>query len=84
MKYATRTAAASDTLQLQSIGHVIGTPAANVTAGAFLMWNFGSTEEVLEIVKTTAASIVIKVKGKSGNVGERRLMKARLVCILEK
>lgn len=83
MKYATRPAAASDTLQLQSIGHVIGRPASEITKGASLMWNFGSVEEVVEIVKTTAASIVIMIKSKGGYVGERRLMKKRLVCILE-
>lgn len=83
MKYATRPAAASDTLQLQSIGHVIGRPASEITTGAVLMWNWGAKEEVLEVVKTTAASIVVKIKSGCGYIGERRLMKKRLVCILE-
>lgn len=82
MKYQTRPAAASDTLQLQSVGHVVGQPAENIKAGAFLMWNFGAVEEVLEVVKSTSASIVIRIKSRSGYVGERRLMKKRLVCIL--
>lgn len=83
MKYQVRQSAAADTLQLQSIGHVIGQPAANVKVGNVLMWNFGQTSTVLEIVKTTPSFIVVKTESKGGYVGERKLKKSRLVCILQ-
>ena len=83
MKYELSRHATSQTIQLQSIGHVIGEPAKNIKKGDFLMWNFGSQSEVLEIIKETKSFVTIKVK--SGDyIGERKFGKERLVCILKK
>lgn len=76
-----------DTIQLQSIGHVVGEPARNIKAGDTLMWNFGHTENVLSIVRETNSFVIILTEYRSGlgvlNKGERKLKKDRLVCILK-
>lgn len=84
MKYQIATRPNENTLTLQSIGHVIGTPAQEIQPGDFLMWNFGEISEITEIVKTTAKMIVVKEKSKSGNIYERKFSKNRLVCRLSK
>lgn len=71
-----------DTLQLQSVGHVLGTPAGEIKAGDVLMWNFGMTSEVTEVVRETPKMIVINVKCSSGKIYERKMIKTRLVCRL--
>jgi hypothetical protein len=48
------------------------------------MWNLGSKGEVLEIVKETPKTITIKEKQVGASyVGERKMTKSRLVCILK-
>jgi len=69
------------TIQLQSIGKVPAVAASNINVGTVLMWNFGTTETVLEIVSITAKTISVKIQ--SGNfIGVRKLNKSRLVCIV--
>ncbi|CAM3933105.1 hypothetical protein [Vibrio aquimaris] len=67
------------TIRLQSIGHVPAIEAGQVTAGDVLVWNFGATSKVIEVVKTTPKQIVLLLEGESGERYERRLGKARLV-----
>lgn len=84
MKYQVSRTPGPNTLQLQSVGHVVGQPASNIKTGDSLMWNFAAVEEVLEIKNETAQFVTVTVKSNSGYVGDRRLKKTRLVCILEK
>lgn len=83
MKYATVSSATPNAMQLQSIGWVLGQPVKNIKLNDVLMWNFGETERVVEVIKETPKMIVIKVESKSGNYWERKMNKERLVCILE-
>lgn len=82
MRYARKSTPDNSTLTLQGVGHVVGTPAGDLAAGDSLMWNFGHISEIIEIVKQTEKTIVIKVRCRSGYEGERRLLKKRLVCRL--
>lgn len=83
MKYQLSRVATGQTLQLQSIGHVIGQPAENIKLNDSLMWNFGEIETVIEVLEPTKAFVVIKCRSKSGYEGVRKLKKSRLVCILK-
>lgn len=67
------------TIKLQSIGHVTAIEAGQVTEGDILVWNFGATSKVIEIVKTTPKQIVLLLESESGDRHERRLGKTRLV-----
>ncbi len=82
MTYATVNKSNPNSMTLQSIGNVLGTPAANIKQGDSLMWNFGFVEFVNAIVKETEKMIVVSITTKSGFIGERKLSKTRLVCIL--
>jgi hypothetical protein len=81
-KYAVKKHKDVDTLQLQSIGHVVGQPAENIKVGDNLMWNFGGIETVLSIDKSTEKMISITVLYE-GKEYKRGLKKSRLVCILQ-
>ena len=84
MTYTLVNQTTTNAMRLQSIGNVLGTPASEIKKGDFLMWNFGSKTEVLEIVNETAKTITIKEKEvKSDYTGERKMTKSRLVCILK-
>lgn len=83
MKYQLSRVATSQTLQLQSIGHVVGEPAENIKLNDSLMWNFGEIETVVEVLQPTKAFVSVKVKSKCGTIGTRKLKKSRLVCILK-
>lgn len=70
-------------IQLQSIGKVAATEAQNIKVGSLLAWNFGEISEIVEIVKETASTIVVKEKSRrSGCIYERRFNKTRLVAIV--
>lgn len=84
MKYTIVNSTGKNAMRLQSIGNVLGTPAGEIKKGDILMWNFGSKGEVLEIVSETAKTITIKEKQVGTSyVGERKMTKTRLVCILQ-
>ena len=70
-------------MRLQSIGLVLGTPAGEIKEGNTLMWNFGETSEVLQVLRETALTISVQTKTKTGNTYDRRFRKSRLVCILK-
>jgi predicted RecA/RadA family phage recombinase len=69
------------TIQLQGIGKLPATEAANIKAGDVLVWNFGETELVVSIEKQTAQSIWVEITSQNGYHGTRRMMKKRLVAI---
>ena len=69
------------TIQLQSIGKVEATEAINLKVGDVTVWNFGFTEEIIEVLKVTAKTRVLKIKSESGKFFERRLKNDRLVGI---
>ena len=84
MEYTLVNETATNAMRLQSIGNVLGSPASKIKKGDILMWNFGSKGEVLEIVKETPKTITIKEKQVGASyVGERKMTKSRLVCILK-
>ena len=83
MKYTLVNETATNAMRLQSIGNVLGTPESEIKKGDILMWNFGSKGEVLEIINETSKTITIKEKQVGDSyVGERKMTKTRLVCIL--
>jgi hypothetical protein len=50
-----------NTMRLQSIGNVIGTPAMQIKKGDSLMWNFGAIEVVNDILKETEKMLIISI-----------------------
>lgn len=72
------------TIQLQSIGRVNASLAQDITQGTVLMWNFGETSTIVEIVKQTAKTITVKERSdRSGTIYERRFTKTRKVAIVK-
>ena len=73
------------TIQLQSIGHVPATLAQDIKPGNTLLWNFGETSTVLEIVSTTSKTLTVKTRSdRSGNEYVRRFNKTRKVAVIKK
>lgn len=73
-----------NSMRLQQIGIVQGTPAGEIKKGDFLMWNWGAKSQVTKIVKESEKSIWIEETYDSGKTFQRRFSKTRLVCILQK
>lgn len=69
------------TIQLQRIGRMEATEAINIKKGDTLIWNFGCTEKVLDIIKETEKTILIDIICESGYRSTRRLNKNSLVAI---
>lgn len=67
-------------IHLQGIGKQPAVKASELKVGDTLMWNFGYTSTIIEIVKETAKSITIKTKNKDNYIGTRRLLKNTLVA----
>lgn len=85
MKYQLVNEGTKNSMRLQSVGVVLGTPAGDIKSGDFLMWNFGSVYTVNKILKETAKKIVISTSPEnSDKVYKQRLKKDRLVCRLTK
>lgn len=85
MKYTTVSESNKNSMRLQSVGIVLGTPASKIKKGDFLMWNFGSVYSVNKILRETEKMVVIETSPQnSTTVYEQKLKKTRLVCILEK
>jgi hypothetical protein len=69
-------------IQLQSIGFVPAVEAADLKVGDITVWNFGATEEILEVLEPTKAFVKLIIKTvSSGSIHERKLKKTRLVGI---
>ena len=83
MNYQLVNEGTKNSIRLQSVGVVKGSPASEIKKGHVLMWNFGSTESVVDIIKETPKTILISIKSDcNGNLYERRLKKDKIVCIL--
>jgi hypothetical protein len=83
MKYTLVNQGTENSMRLQSIGIVQGTPAKKIKAGDLLMWNFGSVYKVNKIIKETEKTLLIETSPKnSDTVYQQKLNKERLVCIL--
>lgn len=82
MKYTRVSQSHENAMRLQSIGFVLGTPAKEIKKGSNLMWNFGTVSQVIDIIKETEKTITISTSYE-GKTYERKLLKTRLVCILE-
>lgn len=72
------------TIHLQGIGEKEAVAARELKVGDTLMWNFGYTSTIIEILKETAKSITIKTKNKDNYIGTRRLFKTTLVARVNK
>ena len=68
-----------NSVQLQAVGLVNGTPAGQIKVGTTLLWNFGSTSIVKSITKETNKSIWFLTETKNGNTYNRRFLKTRVI-----
>jgi len=72
----------TNSIQLQAIGLVNGTPAGEIKVGTTLLWNFGSTSIVKEITKETEKSVWFLTQNENGNFYNRRFLKTRVIGTL--
>jgi len=72
----------TNSIQLQAIGLVNGTPAGEIKVGTTLLWNFGSTSIVKEITKETQKSVWFLTQNENGNFYNRRFLKTRVIATL--
>ena len=72
----------TNSIQLQAIGLVNGTPAGEIKVGTTLLWNFGSTSIVKEITKETQKSVWFLTQNENGNIYNRRFLKTRVIATL--
>jgi len=70
-----------DSVHLQYVGRVKAKPAKDFRIGEKMMWNGGSTTEVVSVVKTTAKFITYGLRDDESGPWVRRLKKDRLVAI---
>lgn len=70
-------------MRLQGVGLVDGTAAKNIKIGDILMWNFGATTVVKNVIPSkTGKTVVIVEYSNSGKKDyTRKLGSERLVCI---
>ncbi|MFJ9188731.1 hypothetical protein ACIRQO_37485 [Streptomyces anulatus] len=71
---------AAQTIHLQGIGRHAAVPAVDLTAGDTLVWNFGETTEVDEVVEVSPQFVRVTERNRDGGTTERRLKKTRLVA----
>lgn len=69
------------TIHLQGVGNLPAQRAIECKVGDVLIWNYGETETIEEIIKTTAKQIIFKVSTVRGGIFIRRCSKERLVAI---
>lgn len=69
----------TNSIQLQSVGLVNGTPAGEIKVGTTLLWNFGATSVVKSISKETNKSIWFITETENGNIYNRRFLKTRVI-----
>lgn len=70
------------TVQLQGIGRFQAKKGSEIRVGDTLVWNYGGTSIVQEIVKETAAFITIIERYDGDKTYERRIGKNRLVAFI--
>lgn len=72
----------TNSVQLQAVGLVNGTPAGKIKVGTTLLWNFGATSIVKEITKETKKSVWFLTQTQNGNFYNRRFLKTRVIATL--
>jgi len=72
----------TNSVQLQAVGLVNGTPAGEIKVGTTLLWNFGATSIVKEITKETEKSVWFLTQTQNGNFYNRRFLKTRVIGTL--
>ena len=72
----------TNSIQLQSVGLVNGTPAGEIKVGTTLLWNFGAKSIVKSITKETNKSIWFLTETENGNTYNRRFLKTRVIGTL--
>lgn len=76
-------ASTTQTIHLQSIGKVPAIPVSELKAGDTVMWNFGSTSEVLAITPVSPKFVELTTRsGYNGEVYTRRKSIKTLICRL--
>lgn len=69
-------------VHLIALGDVPGTLAENIKVGDVLTWNWGYKSTVIDIVKRTAKSVLIRTRSHTdGKEYQRRLMFGSLVAV---
>ena len=70
-------------VQLQSIGKVPGKPVKDLQRGDVIMWNFGYTSTVLDLIPSKTGKTIVAVlkESASGNIVNRKMGADRLVAI---
>lgn len=73
-----------NTVQLQSVGHVVGTVASELKIGDTMVWNWGGTSTIKKLLKETNCFLTFQTEAENMNgvleLYERRLKKTRLVA----
>ncbi len=67
-------------MNLQGIGTVSSQPAATLSVGDIIVWNYGATNTVEAITSETAKFITFALRAEDGELYSRRLKKDREVC----
>lgn len=70
----------TETIQLQSIGHVPAKPAGDLNVGDVTVWNFGYTSEVTAIEDASPQFVNVTLTS-TNHVGVRRMKRTRLVGV---
>ena len=70
---------------LQGVGWTYGKPAKDLKVGDIMVWNYGYTSEVAEIIKETPRTIIIdeQYSDYDGSIkhGQRKFKKDRIVAV---
>lgn len=70
------------TRHLQGIGNKPAIPAKELKVGTIILWNYGYTSEVLDIVPSKSGkTLIATTKSESGNIYQRRFNADKLVAI---
>lgn len=72
------------TIQLQAYGQAPAKKAQDFKVGETMLWNFGHTSVITEIINETSKTITYQLTSPSGFVGERKFLKTRLVAFSNK
>ena len=72
-------------VQLQSIGWVPGKPVKELKRGDVIMWNFGYTSIVLDLLPSKTGKTIVAVlkESESGHIVNRKMGANRLVAIAD-
>ena len=69
------------TVQLQSVGRVAAKPAGELLIGDVMIWNFGYTSKVVDIVMRGKTQVVVHTQRDNDSTYTRVMSKTRLVAV---